>query len=338
MNVDVGIGEDRLLDGLPAQMEPGLTESRPPSVASSDARDSHCDNEDYAGGLWDEIEVLLQAQEDDLIEQYEATPTGVLFDTPTAPIVKRPSIPTSPTLSFQHQSAVSSLVSGPSPSPSVSPLKPLLHPSSPMRHIVTDLKGECQPDVSPLHPHVLLPSQGASVAGQSARTEPARESPSRWFFACPDQIEALGTPMTWVHGQVISTLGDTFCHTSHSKPKHECYEMLPTNLFDLWTSSMAGDIVSRTCLSSHFKHTKDPTECRAWLIPVLLEYHWYLLEFDWIDCVVRILDSLAMNRSDLVDFGSGLLNLIAEDCNLTHRSWNVIPEQVSSFHGSLTRF
>ena len=338
MNVDVGIGGNRLPEGLPALMEPGLTDSRPPSVASSNSKDSHYDNEDYAGELWDELDVLLQAQEDDLIEQYEATPTGMLFNTPTAPIAKGPSMPTSPTLSFQRQSAVSSLVSGPSLSPSVSPLKPLLHPSSPMRPIVTELEGECQPHVSPLHPHVLLLCQGASVAGQSARTEPARESPSRRFFASPDQIEALGKPMTWVHGQVISTLGDTFCRTSHTKPKHERYEMLPTNLFDLWNSFMAGDIASRTWLSSHFKHAMDPTECHAWLIPVLLEYHWYLLEFDWIECAIRISDSLAMNGALLVEFGCALLNLIAEDLKITHRSWNVIPEQVGSFHGSLTRF
>jgi hypothetical protein len=88
-----------------------------PSVASSDSSDSHYDNEDYAGELWDELDVLLRAQEDDFIEQYETAPTGVLFDAPATPIVKGPSTPTSPTLSFQHQSAVPSLVSGPSLSP-----------------------------------------------------------------------------------------------------------------------------------------------------------------------------------------------------------------------------
>jgi hypothetical protein len=124
-------------------------------------------------------------------------------------IVKRPSTPTSPTLSFQHLSVIPSLVSGPSLSPSVSPLKPPLCPLSPMRPIITDLKGDCQPCVSPPHPHVPLPSQGASVVGQSARTMPARESPSWQFFASPDQIDALGMPRSWIHGQVITTLSNT---------------------------------------------------------------------------------------------------------------------------------
>jgi hypothetical protein len=35
------------------------------------------DNEDYAGELWDELEVVLQVQEDDFVEQDEATATGV---------------------------------------------------------------------------------------------------------------------------------------------------------------------------------------------------------------------------------------------------------------------
>jgi len=341
MNINAGIGENRLT-GVPlAEMEPGLTDNRPPSVASSG---THYDNEDYAGELWNELDILLQAQEADFVEKDEAATTsapGLIFNTPATPMFKRPSMPTSPTIVFQCQSVVPSLVSGPALSPSVSPPKPPLRPLFPMRSIVPDPKGEYHAHVSPPRPHVLLPSQGASVAGQSARAMPARESPSGRFFASPDQIDALGMPGTWIHGQVISTLGDTFCYTSRSKPRHEHYEILPTNLFELWNSSMEGHIASRTCLSFHFKQAASPFECRAWLIPVLLEHHWYLLGFNWIDRVFRIYDSLAVNKIPhprLVEFGGALLNLIAEDFELEDHDWGVVPEQVSSFHSSLPRF
>jgi hypothetical protein len=338
MKIDVGIGNNRLPEGLLAQMEPSLKDSRPPSVVSSD---SHYDNEDYAGELWDELEVLLRAQEGDFVEQYKTVLTDALFDAPAIPIVKGPSTPMSSILSLQHHSAIPRLVSGPSQSPSVSLLQPSPRPLSPMRSITTNLKGGYQPHVSPPHPHLLLLPQGTSVAGQSARTRLARESPSRRFFASPDQIDALGTPRTWVHSQVISTLGDTFCHASHSKPRCEWYEVLPTNLFNLWDSLVEGHIGSRTCLSFHFKQAMSPSECRAWLIPVLLESHWYLLAFDWEDHDVHIYDSLAtdeMPHLRLIKFGDALLHLIAEDFEFNNKDWGIIPEQVSSFHHSSTRF
>ena len=339
MNIDAGICENRLPEGLLAQVEPRLTDSRPPSVASSDN-----DTEDYAGELWDELDVLLRAQEDDLVEQDETALPGApgpLFDTPATPTFKRPSTPTSPALQFQDQPIVPSLVSGLSLSPSVSSLKPRLSPLSPMQPIIPDLKGEYPPHVSLPHPHVLLPSQGAGVAGQSARTSPARESPSHRFFASPDQIDALGMPRTWIHGQVISTLGDIFCYSSRSKPRHEHYDILPTDLFDLWNSYMRGHTASRNCLSFHFKRAASPFGCRAWLVPVLLEHHWYLLAFYWIDRDLRIYDSLATSmvpHSSLVEFSKALLHLITEEFEMEDCDWNVIPEQVSSFHRSLTRF
>jgi hypothetical protein len=52
-------------------------------VASSD---SHDNDEDYAGELWDEIEVLLRAQENDFVEQYETVLTGTLFNAPATPM------------------------------------------------------------------------------------------------------------------------------------------------------------------------------------------------------------------------------------------------------------
>jgi hypothetical protein len=186
-----------------------------------------------------------------------------------------------------------------------------------------------------------LPSQGASVAGQSAKTEPARESPSGRFFASPDQIKDLGTPRSWIHGQVISTLGDTFCYASHSKPRHERYEMLATNLFELWGLYTKGHQASQTCLSSHFEQAASPLDCRAWLIPVLLEQHWYLLTFDWVDHAIRICDSLATNEiphPSLVNFSSDLLALIANDFELPDQDLEIVPEHVSSFNHRFTIF
>ena len=188
---------------------------------------------------------------------------------------------------------------------------------------------------------MLLPSQHAGVVSQSARTSPARESPSHWFFASPDQIDALGMPRTWLHGQVISTLGDTFCYPSRSQPRNAHYDILPTDLLDLCDSYMRGHTASRACLSFHFKQAASPFECRAWLVPVLLEHHWYLLVLDWVDFDIRIYDSLATSmipHPRLVKFGEVLLTLISEDFDLRDSDWNVVPESVSGFHRSLTRF
>jgi hypothetical protein len=248
MNFNGGIGTDRLPEGLLTQMEPGSTDSRPQSVASSYA---HYNNEEYAVELWEDLRDILQAQEDDFIEQDERT--GLLFDTLATPVIKKPGTHTSPTISFQHLPVVPSLVSGSPPFPSFSPLNSPLHPVSTIWPIVPDLKGEYQPHLSPPRPPVLLPSQVTSAAGQSVSNRPARESPSGQFFASPDQIDALGMPMTWVHGQVISTLGDTFCNGSRSESRHKCYKVLPTDLFDLWNSFMGGHTALWATLSFHFK-------------------------------------------------------------------------------------
>ena len=98
----------------------------------------------------------------------------------------------------------------------------------------------------------------------------------------------LGNTMTWLHGQVISTLGNTFCHTSHLKPRHERYEMLPTDLFNLWSSSLEGHIASQTSLSFHFKQAASLLNCCTWLIPMLHKHHWYLLTFNWVDCYLHL--------------------------------------------------
>ena len=86
------------------------------------------------------------------------------------------------------------------PGPSID--TPATPPLSPMRPIIPDLKGQYQPHVSLPCPHVLSPSEGAGVDGQSARANPARVSPSHWFLVSPDQIDALGMLRTWIHSQV----------------------------------------------------------------------------------------------------------------------------------------
>ena len=250
-------------------------------------------------------------------------------------------MPMSPTFSFQRLSAISSPVSGHLLSPSVSPLKLGLRPSSPMRSDIPDLEDGYQPHIPPPHPHEPLPSQHASATSQSARTSPARQSPSHRFFASPDQIDALGMPKTWLHGQVISTLSDTFCYTSRSKPRHAHYDIMPTDLLELCDSYKNGHTASRACLSFHFKRAASPFKCCAWLVPVLLEHHWYLLVLDWVDVRLRIYDSLATSmipHPRLVQFSEVLLTFISEDFELRDCNWNVVPESVSDFHRSLTRF
>jgi len=346
MNISIGIGEDRLPEGLLAQMEPGLIENRPPSVASSgtnhdDEDFAGHDNDEFAGEEWVEIVDMFQTQEEDFVEQDERAQSGLLFDTPATPAVKRPSTPKSPTISLRPQSAVSSPVCGSPHSPSVTPLKPPLRPLSTMWPTVSDLKGDYHPHVSrPLLP-VLPPSasQDASATDQSA-TSFARESPSSRFFASSDQIHKLGMQRAWIQGQVISTLGDTFCHTARSKPRPKRYEVLPTDLLELWKLSIGGQIASRTSLSVYFNHAASPFECRAWLVPVLLIDHWYLLIFDWIDHEVRIYDSLSTSKVPprLVEFGRALLSLIEKEFQLGNCDWNIVPQMVGGFHRSLAKF
>jgi len=337
MNSDISTGDIPLPENPPAQMEPSVMDGMPLSTASSD-NDSEASEQE----LWDELEDVLLAQETQFVEQDEIALLVAPGPPLATPVVTRSSTPMSPKLSFQRQSAVPSLVPGPSQSSSASPLEPHLRPLSPMRTIIPDLRSEYQPHVSTSHPHVLLPSQRASVAaGQSARINPARESPSHRFFASPDQIDDLGTPKSWIHGQVISTLGDAFCYISRSKPRHERYDILPTDLFETWNSYMRGHSASRTNLSSLFQQAASPLECRAWLVPVLHESHWYLLVFDWIVSDLSIYDSLASSKippSRLVEFGGALLDLITKDLNLEDSDWDTVPEQVSDFNCGLTRF
>jgi len=349
MNIGIGIGENRLPEGLPAQVDPGLIENRSPSVASSGTNHDNEDNEDFAGHdnekfeeeEWVEIVDMFQEQEEAFVEQDERAQIGLLFDTPATPAVKRPSTPKSPTISLQRQSAVPSPMSGSPHSPSLTPLKPPLRPLSTMWPIVPDLKGDCHPHVSrPLLP-VRSPSQGAIATAEQSATSSARDSPSGRFFVSPDQIHALGMQRTWIQGQVITTLGDTFClHAARSNPGPKRYEVLPTNLLNLWKSSIEGHVPSRTSISVHFKQAASPVECRAWLIPVLLVDHWYLLIFDWNDHEVRVYDSLSTSKVPhrLVEFSRALLSFIEMDLQLGNCDWNVVPQKVGGFHRSLVKF
>ena len=332
MSTNAEIDGNRPPEGPLTQMEPGVTNSTPPSVASSENGSEGSEQE-----LWDALEDVLEAQEDQFVERDEVAQPGAagsLFDTPATPVIKTPSTSMSPIPSLQRQYVDLSLVSGPTLSPSASPLKLRFRPLSPTRPIMPDLKSKYQPRISPHRPHVLLPSQHAIVAGRSARTNPARESPSHRFFASPDQIGVLGMPRTWLHSQVISTLGDTFCYASRSKPRHEHYDILPTDLFEMWNLYMGGHLASRAFLSFHFKQAVRPLECRAWLVPVLLEHHWYLLVLDWMDSDLRIYDSLAtgkISHPSLVEFGGALLDLITEDLDLEQNDWYTVSEHVSGF-------
>ena len=161
MNFNIGIGENRVPEGPLAQMECSLMDSRPLSVALCDD-----DDDSVVEELCAAVDDFFQEQEHDFIDQDEAALLGApgpLFNTPATPVVKRLRMPMNPTLSFQRRSVVPSLISGPLLSPT---LKPHLCLLSPVQQIIPDLKIKYQPPISPPHPHVLLPSQGASLTAQ----------------------------------------------------------------------------------------------------------------------------------------------------------------------------
>ena len=109
MNSNAGTDYIRPPEGPPVQIEPGLTDSRAPSPTSSDD-----ESEVHAHELWDELLDVLQAQEDEFVEQDETALPVALFNSPATPVVERPSTPMIPRLSFQRRSLVPSLVPSPS--------------------------------------------------------------------------------------------------------------------------------------------------------------------------------------------------------------------------------
>ena len=84
--------------------------------------------------------------------------------------------------------------------------------------------------------------------------------------------------------------------------------------------------------SSDLKKVVSPIECRAWLALVLLNSHWHLLTFDWIDSEIRIYDSFAKSPPNprLIAFGTSLLGFTLESFNLGKQPWRIVFEQVCS--------
>jgi hypothetical protein len=218
-----------------------------------------------------------------------------------------------------------------SPSPHItSSSKLLLHPLSPEQAPDPDHKPEfC---ASPSRSQAALPSKQAQRVSNS---EIARVSPTGRFLACEDQIGDLIDRDAWVHGAVINTLGDLFCYGSRSQCRERRYEILPTWLFHWWMTPPTNQTVPqdlRRSYSACFQEVASPVKCRVWLVPALLDNHWYLLSLDWIDCRIRIYDSLATYKnqppSQLAKFGTMLVTYVYEDSGLGHQEWLIIPEQV----------
>src|SRR5258708_25374036 len=90
--------------------------------------------------------------------------------------------------------------------------------------------------VPPHHPqrHLLLNQALGLQASQQVPEWPGHHRHDGFLLHQTRSTTYVGTPRTWIHGEVISTLGETFCFTSRSKPRNQHYEILPTYLFDLW--------------------------------------------------------------------------------------------------------
>jgi hypothetical protein len=308
------------------------------SRSSSPASTSSQHDEDYADEVWEELDATFRTQEANfmaeeyIVEDIPLDRLGLMSDTLGTPTTQTPT-----PLPHRLRLAVPDLRSeSPSPSSIVpSSSRQLLHPLSPVRLPDPDLQSEyC---ASPSCSQAALPSKRAQVDGNSAGIEIARASPTSRFFACEDQIKALIDREAWVHGAVINTLGDFFCYSSRSQRRARRYEILPTWLFDLWGNSTKDQTAAQDCRRSHsacFKEVASPVECHAWLVPALLNDHWYLLALDWIDCRVRIYDSLARRNvpppSQLAKFGTALVAYAHEDFDLGDQKWVIIPEQVRS--------
>jgi len=151
----------------------------------------------------------------------------------------------------------------------------------------------------------------------------------------------LKDPSTWVHGRVIATLGDIFCYDSHAGIRERRYDILPYDLFYFWEEYQSRNTSDQDFwrTSCGLEKTVSPIECRAWLAPVLLNSHWHLLTFDWIDLEVRIYDSFAASPPNLrlTAFGASLRGFAMESLNLGKKEWLIVPEQVHSHHCGLFR-
>ena len=270
---------------------------------------------------------------------------GLMSDTPGMP---RTQMPKPLVLPHQLELEVPDFRSD-SPSPSIASSSSPIYPPSPVPPPNPDPQSEyCASEycASPSYPQAPLPSKWAEADDNSMGIEIAKVSPMGRFLMCEDQIRALINQKVWVHGAVINTLGDFFCYTSCSQCRARCYKFLPTMLFDLWndsTKDQAAAEASRCSHSACFKEVASLGECHAWLVPILLNNHWYLLALDWVDCWVRVYDSLAAHDEQLplqlTKFSMALVAYTHEDFDLGEQRWFVIPEQVHSLmHGGSNGF
>ena len=240
--------------------------------------------------------------------------------------------PTPIILPHQGQPAVPDFRSDSPSRPIPSSSRPLVYPLSPIRPSKPVLQSEYS--ASPSCSQATLPSKRAQA---DTADEIASASPTGRFLACEDHVGALIDREAWIHGAVINTLGDFFCYGSRSQCRARRYEILPSWLFIWWNNSTKDQTAAQDSRHGHsasFKEVASPVECRAWLVPAHLNNHWYLLALDWIDCQVRIYDSLATcNKpppSQLARFGTALVTYANQDFDLGHQEWVIIPEQVCS--------
>ena len=321
--------------GMPLYSENGPRTTRSPSPPSTDSQDE----DNYDEEIWEELDAAFRTQEANFIaEEYidKVVPLdGLGFTSDTLGIPKTQS-PTPLILPHQGRPAGPDFGSE-SPSPSIpSSSRPLVYPLSPIQPPEPDVQSEHLTSSSCSQAN--LPSNKcAQVDNSSTAVEIARASPTGRFFACEDQIRDLINRGAWVHGAVINTLGDLFCYGSRSQCRARRYEILPSWLFEWWNNSTKDQTAAQDCRRAHsdsFKKVASPVECRAWLVPVLLESHWYLLSLDWVDHRVRIYDSLAACNepppSQLEDFGIDVVKYADQDFDLGNQSWGVIAEQVCS--------
>lgn len=317
----------------PLYSENSSSTTRSPSPTSTDSQ--HNDN-DVEEEVWEELDTAFRTQEaifmanEDIDEDVALDGLGFISDTLGISNIQTP---TPIILPHQGQPAVPDIGSDSPSRPILSSSRPLICPLLLIWPSKPVLQSEYSP--SPSCSQATLPSKRTQADGCSTADEIASDSPTGRFSACEDQIRALIDREAWVHGTVINTLGDFFCYGSRSQCRARRYEILPSWLFDCWSNSTKDQTASQNCRRNHsasFKEVASPVECRAWLVPALLNNHWYLLALDWIDCQVRIYDSLATcNKpppSQLAGFGTALVTYANQDFDLGHQEWAIIPEQV----------
>jgi hypothetical protein len=102
----------------------------------------------------------------------------------------------------------------------------------------------------------------------------------------------------------------------------------------LWQEWIKGGTENPASILFHTRACTHPSESRAWLTPVLLKHHWYLLAFDWVDRHIRIYDSLSVGWSSLgplIQFGRAFVGIISSEFGFKDEDWTILPEQVRIF-------